>query len=410
MPAKRVVKAAPSISKEEKVVKNTKNATEKEVKNSKPKKVETVAKVPKESAQKREKTKISSESAASSSPSKVVDVPKETVKKVSTKKTAVKKATTKKTKAVEKKESVVVEEKPKKATTRKKTTGRKTPTKKSVEKKEEKKPEVAKMDQYKQFSLNTCIDMAKAMGIGLEYDQYAQLLMDSVDVYELANRLIQEHHINPKAFSYEEDGYDVDLIPVLLDKVADTVEVKASDFDKIAQDIHEELKKKVEYDADAYNNLFDLVKKYLMIAQKKHISSIDGMKDFVDADGKALIVRYMDVAYQVLKVWQYEDVKYYENFIYAVLSQFEELVNELGNRCMMDVADLYIEHGDSGLGDADYQYILRENDIKDYIYLRFAKVYLNIDRNKAKSIAYEAMQYVDERFTYYKDLKEILNK
>ena len=76
---------------------------------------------------------------------------------------------------------------------------------------------------------------------------------------------------------------------------------------------------------------------------------------------------------------------------------------------MMDVADLYIEHGDYGLGDANYEYILRENQIKDYIYLRFAKIYYDsVDREKAKSIAYSALQYVDERYTYYPDIIAIL--
>ena len=72
----------------------------------------------------------------------------------------------------------------------------------------------------------------------------------------------------------------------------------------------------------------------------------------------------MDVAYAVLKNWQYDDVKYYENFIYAVLSQFNDLYQAYENKAMMDVADLYIEHGDYGLGDANYAYILRENQSK----------------------------------------------
>jgi hypothetical protein len=76
---------------------------------------------------------------------------------------------------------------------------------------------------------------------------------------------------------------------------------------------------------------------------------------------------------------------------------------------MMDIADLYIQHGDYGRGDADYNYILRENDLKDQIYYRFAKVYQPIDAGKAKAIASSALRYVDDRFDYYPSIIEIIN-
>ena len=67
----------------------------------------------------------------------------------------------------------------------------------------------------------------------------------------------------------------------------------------------------------------------------------------------------------------------------TVLSHFTDLHDKYANRAMMDVADLYIEHGDYGLGDANYGYIIRENQIKDYIYYRYANVYVDIDREKS---------------------------
>ena len=75
---------------------------------------------------------------------------------------------------------------------------------------------------------------------------------------------------------------------------------------------------------------------------------------------------------------------------------------------MMDIADLYIEHGDYGLGDANYGYILRENEIKDMIYYRYANAYRDIDREKSRAICNEALQYVDDRYTYYPQIIELL--
>ena len=77
-------------------------------------------------------------------------------------------------------------------------------------------------------------------------------------------------------------------------------------------------------------------------------------------------------------------------------------------QAMMDVADLYILHGDYGLGDADYAYILRENQIKDYIYYRYASIYEGVDKDKAKQIANQALQFVDDRFTYYPNIIAVL--
>lgn len=91
-----------------------------------------------------------------------------------------------------------------------------------------------------------------------------------------------------------------------------------------------------------------------------------------------------------------------------MLSQFEDLHQGYDNRAMMDVADLFIRHGDYGLGDANYNYILRENQLKDQIYFRFADVYRNIDMNKAKAIANSALQFVDGRYDYYPRIIEIL--
>lgn len=315
---------------------------------------------------------------------KVKETKKTTAKKAPAKKTTTKKTTTKKTTA---------------AKTAKKSTTKKTDTKQ-------------KMEQYNQFSLDTCIDMAKAMGIDMGYDQYAQLLMDQSDTKEIVKTILEQYPIKADAFSYEEDGYDLDLLEVLVTKVAQTVTIKASDYAAMGKEIeaHEAyvISEESLDNNDEYNADFDLVRRLLMIAQRKDIHTMSDLQTIVTADATKLIEKFMDVAYAVLKNWQYDDVKYYENFIYAVLSQFNDLYQAYENKAMMDVADLYIEHGDYGLGDANYAYILRENQIKDYIYYRYAKAYEHIDYEKSRAIANEALQFVDDRYTYYPNIRQLL--
>ncbi|MDB7987131.1 neurofilament protein [Faecalicoccus pleomorphus] len=361
-------------------------ARTKTTKKAEPKAKETVKKAAKtkQTVKKTETLKDDKTSVEAVKDDKVKETKKTTAKKAPAKKTTTKKTTTKKTTA---------------AKTTKKSTTKKTDTKQ-------------KMEQYNQFSLDTCIDMAKAMGIDMGYDQYAQLLMDQSDTKEIVKTILEQYPIKADAFSYEEDGYDLDLLEVLVAKVAQTVTIKASDYAAMGKEIeaHEAyvISEESLDNNDEYNADFDLVRRLLMIAQRKDIHTMSDLQTIVTADATKLIEKFMDVAYAVLKNWQYDDVKYYENFIYAVLSQFNDLYQAYENKAMMDVADLYIEHGDYGLGDANYAYILRENQIKDYIYYRYAKAYEHIDYEKSRAIANEALQFVDDRYTYYPNIRQLL--
>ena len=361
-------------------------ARTKTTKKAEPKAKETVKKAAKtkQTVKKTETLKDDKTSVEAVKDDKVKETKKTTAKKAPAKKTTTKKTTTKKTTA---------------AKTAKKSTTKKTDTKQ-------------KMEQYNQFSLDTCIDMAKAMGIDMGYDQYAQLLMDQFDTKEIVKTILEQYPIKADAFSYEEDGYDLDLLEVLVTKVAQTVTIKASDYAAMGKEIeaHEAyvISEESLDNNDEYNADFDLVRRLLMIAQRKDIHTMSDLQTIVTADATKLIEKFMDVAYAVLKNWQYDDVKYYENFIYAVLSQFNDLYQAYENKAMMDVADLYIEHGDYGLGDANYAYILRENQIKDYIYYRYAKAYEHIDYEKSRAIANEALQFVDDRYTYYPNIRQLL--
>ena len=342
-----------------------------------------------------------------SSTTKVKEVKAEPVKAEPAKEVKEKPAKKPAKKAAAKKEPAKkAEKKTVKKEPAKKTTKKKAETKKADDLREE------KMKQYQAFSVETCIDMANAMGIKKNYDDYAKLLLEEADENKIAEKVIAEAKVKAADFDYEKDGYDLDLIPVLVARISATVDLKASDFANMKEMVAEVTKAKEAEDKavdnETYNNLLDTVRKVLMIAQRKNLHKLEDTDNLLNISTKELVVSYMDAAYSVLANWQYSDVKFYEGFIYSVLSQFEELHQELGNRAMMDVADLYILHGDYSRADADYHYIIRENSIKDYIFYRYAHIYEAIDRDKARAIAEESRQFVDERFDYYEAIKKIL--
>ena len=364
---------------------------------------------------------------------KAEEVKKAPAKKTTTKKAAPKKTTTAKKAEPAKKEAAAKKaEEVKKAVPAKKTTSKKAAPKKTATKAKAapkkaavkkaspaKKPSASKtkkekLEQYNNFAIDTCLEMAKAMGVAMDYDAYAAMLLDSDNIKQMAKDVLAKYNVDAKAFSFEKDGYDTDLIEVIFNRISETVDIKASDFKDIAKDIKMHAQYEIQDDATAnneeYQKDFDLVREVLMIGQRKNIHSTEDMKAFVKEDPTDLIGKFMDLALQVLPLFEYDDVKYYENFIYAVLSQFDNLHQKWGTRALMDVADLYIKHGDYGLGDANYNYVLRENEIKDMIYYRFANAYVGIDLDKAKAIANSSFQYVDDRYDYYPKIIEILEK
>ena len=326
---------------------------------------------------------------------------KEEAKPVEKKKVTAKKATVeKKTPA---KKAAAKPSTTKKAST-KKTTTKKTTTKKATTKK------MTKEEQYAKLSLDTCLDLAKAMSMDVTRDSIIQQLILNPDVKSVSENLVNKYQLTGK-FNFEEDGYDEGLVEVLVSKVFETADIKPQKPEDLQADVTHALNYKftdVVADGEEYKDQFDTMRKVLMIAQHKDIHDSKKLEEEVGADVEKFVEEFMDLAYSVLKTWKYEDVDYYEHFIFAVLSQLEDLHNKYSNRIMMDVADLYILHGDYGLGDADYAYILRENQIKDYIYYRYASIYEGVDKDKAKQIANQALQFVDDRFTYYPNIIAVL--
>ena len=367
------------------------------------------------------------------------------VKKTAAKKTTAKKAAAKKAeepaaeeaKAEVKEEAAPAEEaKPAKKTAAKKTTAKKaaakteeakpakkTAVKKTAAKKEAEKAEEPaapaymnltdeKMKAYDAFPVETLLEMANALGMAKSMDALKDELAVALDVPAYTEKVLLANVKPDHGYVFEDDGFDETVIPVLVEKVLAVIPVKSSDYMRLAEEIEANKDFKLTgnpiADADEYHILFDLVKQILMIGQKNHIHSLEEIKTVVPADARKLIETFMDVAYDLLPTWQYNDVEYYKEFLYAVLTQFNELY-DLHNRAMMDVADLFIKHGDYGQGDADYNYVIRENDIKDYIFFRFANVYRPIDLQKAKSIAGSALRYVDGRYDFYPMIMEIIN-
>lgn len=331
-------------------------------------------------------------------------------KKVETKPAEEKKAPAEKATAEKKAPAKKAAAKPattKKAST-KKTTTKKTTTKKATTKKATTK-KMTKEEQYAKLSLDTCLDLAKAMSMDVTRESIIQQLILNPDVKSVSENLVNKYQLTGK-FNFEEDGYDEGLVEVLVSKVFETADIKPQKPEDLQADVAHALNYKftdVVADGEEYKDQFDTMRKVLMIAQHKDIHDSKKLEE-VGVDVEKFVEEFMDLAYSVLKTWKYEDVDYYEHFIFAVLSQLEDLHNKYSNRIMMDVADLYILHGDYGLGDADYAYILRENQIKDYIYYRYASIYEGVDKDKAKQIANQALQFVDDRFTYYPNIIAVL--
>ena len=400
---KKAVKPAVEVKKEEVKPAETKKAPAKKATTKKA--VKPAVEVKKEEVKPAETKKAPAKKTTTKKAVKpAVEVKKEEVKSAETKKAPAKKATKSAVKA--KKEEVKSAE-TKKATakkTTKKTTTKKTTTKKVTTKK------MTKEEQYAKLSLDTCLDLAKAMSMNVTRDSIIQQLILNPDVKSVSKDLVNKYQLTGK-FNFEEDGYDEGLVEVLVSKVYETADIKPEKAEDLQADVDHALNYKftdVVADGEEYKAQFDTMRKVLMIAQHKDIHDSKKLDEEIGIDVEKFVEEFMDLAYSVLKTWKYEDVDYYEHFIYAVLSQLEDLHDTYRNRIMMDVADLYILHGDYGLGDADYGYILRENQIKDYIYYRYASIYEGVDKDKAKQIANQALQFVDDRFTYYPNIIAVL--
>lgn len=396
-----------------------------------PKKI-TTAKAPEKIATKPEPKKLEAKPAAVKETAKpAVKEEKKPAKKAEPKKAEPKKAepkkdATKKVAAKKEVKPVVSKAEEKKPATKKETAKKakpkavkkeasKQPAKKAEPKKVAKKAvNKEKIDYYENLPLEECIRLMQVMNVHYNYDDYYRLLLDEADLTVLEKNIVEGNNLKELKLSFSEQGYDEDLVLVTLNKVANTMDIKAAEYKDLKKAMKHAIKFQSSMDGEVnaaeYLNEFALSEKLLMIGQRKNIVSAKEVSDLIDADVEAYFAHFFDFAYALLPEWQYNDVKYYEDFAYAVLSQYADLFEAYQLRIQLDVADLYIKHGDYQHGDELYGYILRDNQIKDYIYYRYASIYKDIDFNKAKSIAYSSLQFVDDRYTYYPNIMEIINE
>ena len=398
-------------------VKTTKKATTKKATAKKTVKAE--AKVEAKTV-KSEETPVEEkvEAKAEAKPAKKTTAKKATTKKAAAKK-PVKAEAKVEAKAVKSEEAPVeekVEAKPAKKTTAKKATT-KTTTKKATkaEGKEEVKPakkatskkEVASVD-YDAMDLGSCIEMMRNAGVGYGYEDYCRLLLDEADWKVLEKNIVEGNGLANK------DGFDTNVVMATLTKVAATMDLTASEFAAIKNAMDACVKVTLSETADEnsknYYDEFKVAEKVLMVAQRKNMTNSEAVSALLNSDVKKFFEHFKMMAYAVLKEWRYQDVEFYQEFVFAFLSQYTDLFAPYQNDVQMDCADLYILHGDEARGDYEYSYILRENLIKDYIYYRFANVYVERNLEKAKAIAYRAFSCVDDRYDYHKNLVEIVQK
>lgn len=413
-PAKKAEPVKPVEKKVE--VKATKEEPKKITAKEEAKKL-TTAKEPKKIAAAKEPKKIT----AKEEPVKLEE--KKPVAKAEAKKEAPKKAEPKKAEAKPAKKAATKKAAPKaEVKAAKKETPAKAvkkaeekPAKKAPAKKApaKKKVDQEKLDHYNTLPLEECIRLMQTMNVHYNYDDYYNLLLDEADLVKLAKNIIDGNDIKAGNFKFAEVGCDEDLVLVTLNKVGETMDIKAADYKELKKAITASIKFKMKDDAEAnaaeYLDEFKLSEKLLMIGQRKNMFNASEVSELLGGDVVAYFKHFFDFAYALLPTWQYDDVKFYEDFAYAVLSQYADLFETEQLRIQIDVADLYVKHGDYQHGDEMYGYILRDNQIKDYIYYRYASVYKDIDFNKAKSIAYSSLQYVDDRYTYYPNIMEIIN-
>ena len=321
-PAEEKKAPAKKVAAEKKASTKKEEAKPTEEKRVPAKKVVAEKKAPaKKEAKPAEKKKVTAKKATAE---KKAPAKKEEAKPAEKKKVTAKKATAEKKTPAKKEEAKPAEEKKatvekktpakkaaakpsttKKAST-KKTTTKKTTTKKATTKK------MTKEEQYAKLSLDTCLDLAKAMSMDVTRDSIIQQLILNPDVKSVSENLVNKYQLTGK-FNFEEDGYDEGLVEVLVSKVFETADIKPQKPEDLQADVTHALNYKftdVVADGEEYKDQFDTMRKVLMIAQHKDIHDSKKLEEEVGVDVEKFVEEFMDLAYSVLKTWKYEDVDF----------------------------------------------------------------------------------------------------
>ena len=254
------------------------------------------------------------------------------------------------------------------------------------------------------FTVEEGIQKMNAMNIFYTFDEYHRLLIEKETIPKAMEAIIDECKLV---------DFDRSVLEVLYGDLVRSVDVKTSDFKAMKKTLEEIMNRKTtsfEEDSQLYHDAFYFAGKLLEYGERFKLSTTDKLKAWTGVDMVQYYNFYMDMALKVLPEWADKDVDIYEDFMSEVCTQFTDLCAELEFRFQIDLADIQIAHGFYSKGDSTFEYLLRENEIKDYIYYRYAHAYVDINLDKAKWIANRAFAVVDKRYVYYPLLVEIANR
>ncbi len=96
---------------------------------------------------------------------------------------------------------------------------------------------MTKEEQYAKLSLDTCLDLAKAMSMDVTRESIIQQLILNPDVKSVSENLVNKYQLTGK-FNFEEDGYDEGLVEVLVSKVFETNDIKPQNQKIYKQMLH----------------------------------------------------------------------------------------------------------------------------------------------------------------------------
>ena len=169
-------------------------------------------------------------------------------------------------------------------------------------------------EQYARLSLDTCLDLAKAMSMDVTRDSIIQQLILNPDVKSVSENLVNKYQLTGK-FNFEEDGYDEGLVEVLVSKVFETADIKPQKPEDLQADVTHALNYKytdVVADGEEYKDQFDTMRKVLMIAQHKDIHDSKKLEEEVGVDVEKFVeeqpyfyrngFKYAKVNYELLHI------------------------------------------------------------------------------------------------------------
>lgn len=273
------------------------------------------------------------------------------------------------------------------------------------------KKRVDKWQHYRAFNQSTCLEMAWQMGFTLNEEDYQAMLLKYDTLQKAAQAIWRKFKVKAGDYDFDEDGYDRDVILAILENCQQKAPVIASEFSELADQADSLQESEVGQDAtqdnqnlSAYENLFE---KALFIAQARHFDE-QALLNETGLDVLSLVPAYLQLAEHLYPHHEMDQVIHFERLMSRLCSEFEQVHQKYGQNVMMSLADLYAHHSQLDKAHQLYRYLLRDNDLVDYIYLRYASLFASLsEKETAQALAQEGLRYVDERFLYYPELVKL---